>query len=93
MANWNKQYKAASTKGDITRALGFATLETLESDNLNRELTNDLEKLVDEQIALERRNTEVQREKGCLVGMLLGAAATYAGLFIGIITNAYRNKK
>lgn len=92
MANWNKQYAAASAKGDVMRALGFATLKC---DNIdNREgYTNDLEELVDAQIQLERKNASIQRDKGYYIGLFLGAAATYAGMLIGIISKTYRNKK
>lgn len=92
MANWGKQYAAASTKGDVMRALGFATLKCDNIDN-REEMTNNLETLVDEQIRLERKNASIQRDKGYCIGLFLGAAATYTGLLIGIISKTYRNKK
>ena len=92
MANWNKQYAATSTKCDVMRALGFATLKC---DDINdrEERTNDLETLVDEQIRLERKNAEIQRDKGYCIGLLVGTAATYVGWFVGGVIKAKFNKK
>lgn len=92
MANWNKQYTAAATKGDIMRMLGFATLKC-DGINDREEMTNNLETLVDEQIRLERKNTEIQREKGYYIGLFLGTAATYAGWIVGSVIKAKLNKK
>ena len=92
MANWNKQYKAASTKGDIVRALGFATLKC---DNIDdrEDMTNKLEELVDAQIQLESKNAGIQRYKGYYIGLFLGTAATYAGWIVGSVIKAKLNKK
>ena len=92
MANWDKQYAATSTKGDVMRALGFATLQC---DDINdrEEMTNNLETLVDEQIRLERKNASIQRDKGYCIGLFIGAAATYAGWIIGSVIKAKFNKK
>lgn len=92
MANWDKQYAATSTKGDVMRALGFATLKC---DNIDdrEETTNNLEELVNAQIQLERKNAEIQRDKGYYIGLFLGTAATYAGWFVGSVIKAKLNKK
>ena len=92
MANWNKQYAATSTKSDVMRALGFATLKC---DDINdrEEMTNNLEELVDAQIRLERENTKIQRDKGYCIGLFVGAAATYVGWFVGGVIKAKLNKK
>ena len=92
MANWGKQYAATSTKCDVMRSLGFATLKC---DDINdrEEMTNNLETLVDEQIRLERKNAEIQRDKGYCIGLFIGAAATYAGWFVGSVIKAKLNKK
>lgn len=91
MANWDKQYAAISTKGDVMRALGFSAMK---SNNLDdRDVIDNLETLVDEQIRLERKNASIQRDKGYCIGLFIGAAATYTGLLIGIISKIYRNKK
>lgn len=92
MANWSKQYEAASAKGDIMRALGFATLKCDDIDN-REGYTNDLEELVDSQIQLERKNASIQRDKGYCIGLFLGTAATYAGWIVGSIIKAKFNKK
>lgn len=91
MANWSKQYDAASAKGDIMRGLGFSAMK---SNNLDdRDVIDNLEKMVDAQIQLERKNASIQRDKGYCIGLFFGAAATYTGLLIGIISKTYRNKK
>lgn len=92
MANWNKQYEDASTKGDVMRALGFVTLACDDIDN-REEMTNNLEELVDAQIRLERKNAEIQRDKGYYIGLFLGTAATYAGWIVGSVIKAKLNKK
>lgn len=91
MANWDKQYAAASTKGDVMRALGFSVMESINLDD--RDVIDNLETLVDEQIRLERKNTEIQRYKGYYIGLFLGTAATYAGWFVGSVIKAKLNKK
>ena len=92
MANWDKQYEAASTKGDVMRALGFATLKC---DDINdrEEMTNNLEELVNAQIRLERENTKIQKTKSSTRGMWLGAAITWAGIIVGTVIKAKLNKK
>lgn len=91
MANWSKQYDAASAKGDIMRGLGFSAMK---SNNLDdRDVIDNLEKLVDAQIQLERKNASIQRDKGYCIGLFLGAAATYAGWIVGSVIKAKLNKK
>ena len=91
MANWSKQYEAASAKGDIMRGLGFSAMK---SNNLDdRDMIDNLETLVDAQIQLERENTKIQKGKSSIRGMWLGAAVTWAGWFIGSIIKAKLNKK
>ena len=92
MANWGKQYADASTKGDVMRALSFATLKCDDIDD-REETTNNLEELVDSQIQLERKNASIQRDKGYCIGLLLGTAATYAGWIVGSVIKAKLNKK
>ena len=61
MANWDKQYEAASAKGDIMRRLGFSAMK---SNNLDdRDVIDNLEELVNAQIQLERENTKIQKTK------------------------------
>lgn len=91
MANWGKQYAAASTKGDIMRGLGFSAMK---SNNLDdRDVIDNLETLVDAQIQLERKNASIQRDKGYCIGLFLGTAATYAGWIVGSVIKAKLNKK
>ena len=90
MANWSKQYEAASAKGDIMRRLGFSAMK---SNNLDdRDVIDNLEELVNAQIELERANTKIQKGKSSIRGMWLGAAVTWAGWFIGSIIKAKLNK-
>ena len=91
MANWDKQYAAYSVKGDITRSLGFAAMK---SNNLDdRDVIDNLETLVDEQIRLERENTKIQKVKSSTRGMWLGAAITWASIIVGTVIKAKLNKK
>ena len=91
MANWDKQYEAASAKGDIMRRLGFSAMK---SNNLDdRDVIDNLEELVNAQIQLERENTKIQKTKSRTRGMWLGAAITWVGLIVGTVIKVKFNKK
>lgn len=89
MAKWDKQYAQLTEKGDIVRILGFTTLKHMKDEEARDQLVDNLEKVVDMQIDVERRNAVKQYDKGLNVGIWLGGAAAMVGVVIVELIDRY----
>lgn len=96
----NKSREDAKATRFLHKAVLKAGLKCLEyTDTIGHtpeersKLVENMSKLLDDNAALEEVNCDLERNIGRVEGVVIGGAAVFAGLVLGVIVNAINGNK